>query len=141
MSVRTWSSELAALSIELFVPDVAASLRFYEALGFELRRDDPLGSVARSEWVEFADIAMGGASLMLQDERNTQHAKAVAGGNQRGVGADIRIIVPDADAVCARAKQAGATIVREIGDRDYGLRDFLLRGPDGFRLRFATPIE
>ena len=27
------------------------------------------------------------------------------------------------------------------GDRDYGLRDFIVLDPDGFGVRFAAPIE
>ena len=32
-------------------------------------------------------------------------------------------------------------MVRGLGDRDYGLRDFIVLDPDGFGVRFAAPIE
>ncbi len=41
------------------------------------------------------------------------------------------IVVPDADAVYARAKANGAIIVLEISDKDYGGRDFTCRDPGG----------
>ncbi len=41
------------------------------------------------------------------------------------------IIVPDTDAVYARAKAAGATIVREIQNTDYGSREFTVNDPEG----------
>ena len=40
-------------------------------------------------------------------------------------------VVQDADVLYARAKEAGAEIVREIQDEDYGGRDFTCRDPEG----------
>jgi uncharacterized glyoxalase superfamily protein PhnB len=48
------------------------------------------------------------------------------------------IIVPDADAVYARAKAADATIVREIQDTDYGSREFTVNDPDGHSWSVGT---
>ena len=41
------------------------------------------------------------------------------------------VVVPNADIVCARAKAAGAEIVRTIQDEDYGGRGFSCRDPAG----------
>lgn len=41
------------------------------------------------------------------------------------------IVVPDCDAVYATAKAAGATIVFDIVDQDYGGRGFTCRDPEG----------
>jgi uncharacterized glyoxalase superfamily protein PhnB len=38
-------------------------------------------------------------------------------------------------------KAAGAPVVDDIKDQDYGLRDFMAADPDGFVLRFATAIH
>lgn len=43
-------------------------------------------------------------------------------------------VVPDADDVCRSAKAAGAEIVREITDEDYGGRAFSCRDPEGHHL-------
>jgi uncharacterized glyoxalase superfamily protein PhnB len=41
------------------------------------------------------------------------------------------LVVADADAVCERAKEAGALIVIEIRDEDYGGRGFTCRDLEG----------
>lgn len=44
-------------------------------------------------------------------------------------------------AINDRVRAAEVNIMREIGDREYGLRDFIVRDQFGFRLRFASPIR
>jgi len=120
------------------VPDVEASVRFYtEKLGFELvhlKRE----TVSGRERATFAIVGVGNAVMMLAHERFY-----VRGGEgratPRGVGIDTRIVVDDVDAMYRRATDSDVTIVHDIGDRPYGLRDFIIRDPDGFRLRFASP--
>ena len=48
------------------------------------------------------------------------------------------LVVPDADAVYERAKKAGAEIVRDIRDEDYGGRGFCCRDPEGYLWNFGT---
>ena len=48
------------------------------------------------------------------------------------------VIVEDADAHYARAKAAGAEIVMEIGDQDYGGRLYSCRDPEGHLWNFGT---
>ena len=120
------------------MPDVEASVRFYtEKLGFELvhlKRE----TVSGRERATFAIVGVGNAVMMLAHERFY-----VRGGEgratPRGVGIDTRIVVDDVDAMYRRATDSDVTIVHDIGDRPYGLRDFIIRDPDGFRLRFASP--
>ncbi len=129
--------EFAPLAVELFVPDVAAAVRFYtETLGFRLHRTDPEGSDAPL----FALASLGSAVFMFMSDRY------YAGGSpdldrRRGEGVDIRVMVEDVDAIYARAREAGMVLLHPIGDRDYGLRDFIVRDPFGFRLRFASPLR
>jgi len=54
---------------------------------------------------------------------------------------NIRIIVPDADTVWSRVSALGFPIIRTIDDRDYGLRDFMIRDPAGFDVRFAAVLN
>jgi len=49
-------------------------------------------------------------------------------------------MVPDVDACWKKVLDLGAHVIKEIGDRDYGLRDFTIAGPDGIGLRFGTRI-
>ena len=48
------------------------------------------------------------------------------------------VVVADADVSYARAKAAGAEIVREIKDEDYGGRGFTCRDLDGHLWSFGT---
>ncbi len=120
------------------MPDVEASVRFYtEKLGFDLVRLER-EAISGREGATFAVVGVGSAVMMLAHER-----LYVGGGEsviaRRGVGIDTRIVVDDVDAVYGRATDSDVTIVHGIGNRPYGLRDFIIRDPDGFRLRFASP--
>jgi uncharacterized glyoxalase superfamily protein PhnB len=48
------------------------------------------------------------------------------------------IVVPDADAVHARAVAAGAEIIRPLQDTPYGSREFALRDPEGHSWSIGT---
>ena len=48
------------------------------------------------------------------------------------------VVTDDADALYARAKAAGAEVLRELGDTDYGSRDCAFRDPEGNRWSFGT---
>ena len=50
----------------------------------------------------------------------------------------IYVAVDDADAHYERAKAAGAEIVREIEDTDYGSREYTARDPEGNVWSFGT---
>ena len=134
---KTDPQEAVPITVELFVPDVEASVRFYtEKLGFAVQRMDR-ESLGGRELVSFAAIAMGRAVLFVAHERLYGEALTA----QRGAGIDVRIMVDDVDAMFRRATDNDVTIVHDIGDRPYGLRDFIIRDPDGFRLRFAARLS
>jgi hypothetical protein len=50
----------------------------------------------------------------------------------------VYIVVDDPDALYQRAREAGATVVREIRDEDYGSREFSVRDPEGVFWSFGT---
>ena len=125
--------ELTPLSVELFVPDVAKATRYYvDTLGFTVLRttseDPPIFAIAHLE----------NSVVMFMNDRF--YAGARADLDYRGAGIDIRLMVPDVDAVYERVRKAGVEVMHPIGDREYGLRDFIMRDPFGFRLRFASPL-
>jgi uncharacterized glyoxalase superfamily protein PhnB len=128
--------EFAAVAPELFVPDVTESVRFYtEQLGFRLLRADPPVGHGRTP---FAIVVRGEAMIMLADE-GMLRGRGEPVGAPRGRGIDIRIMAADVDALYAALQASGADIVAPLRDRGYGLRDFVVRDPDGFGLRFAWP--
>ncbi len=123
------SERLVPVAPEFFVRDIIRSIAFYERLGFIVVRQEP----------DFAVIALReDVHVLLAAEAHTSREWLNAG--PRGVGLNIRIMVDDVDAVYQRAKDAGAPITQEIKDCYYGLRDFILLDPDGFALRFASPL-
>jgi O-acetyl-ADP-ribose deacetylase (regulator of RNase III) len=107
--------------VEVLVPDLAPILPFYAALGFEVERRDG----------GFAVLRRGALRLFLAEDPAAPRAP-------RGV--NLRIVVADVDAIWAAATAAGLPVASALGDRDYGLRDFTLRDPAGFEVRFATPL-
>lgn len=105
------------------VRDLDRSLAFYTALGFKLERRD--GGFAVLQW---------GARWLFLDQREELPAQV---GPSR---ANVRILTDDVDQIWATALRLGIQVERPIADRYYGLRDFTVRDPDGFGLRFATPL-
>jgi catechol 2,3-dioxygenase-like lactoylglutathione lyase family enzyme len=111
------------LVVEVIVRDLDRSLAFYTALGFTLERRD--GGFAALKW---------GARWLFLDQRDDLPVQV---GPSR---ANVRIVTADVDRVWATALRLGIPVERPIADRYYGLRDFTVRDPDGFGLRFATPL-
>lgn len=104
----------------------------HEAFGFEklLVVEDGSGGVAHVE-LTFA-IMLG--SARDDDFGKLQRTPTALGGTTHSP----YIIVPDADALYGRAKAAGAEIVIEIKDEDYGGRGFSCRDPEGHLWNFGT---
>ena len=102
MAHPTDPTELAPVSPELFVPDVAAAVRFYtEILGFESHRVDP----------DFAIVGIGQAIIMFADQRMYGAMGGGAAGADRGLFIDTRIMVPDVDVYHQRCVDAALEII------------------------------
>lgn len=123
-------------SPELFVSDVDRSVAFYERLGFAVAR-------RWEDWVRL--VHPGGAALVLQGD-----AHAVAGPHYftpdigrfpRGTGVEIVVEVPELDALHALVTREGLGVVKGLVDRPWGARDFRIADPDGYFLRFTTPLR
>ena len=131
------TEKLAPVAPEFFVRDVDASVAFYvDVLGFALIRADVNGEGKRT----FAVLARGAAEFLLAHEAFLGSANREALPYPRAAGVDIRLMVDDVDAVFAHVVGAGAKIVLPLKDQEYGLRDFIVADPDGFRIRFAQRI-
>jgi uncharacterized glyoxalase superfamily protein PhnB len=90
------------------------------------------------------------------EDGKIMHAELEAGGNvvivgSTGVGLDIRsprelggathcmyLVVDEPDAHYQRAKEAGAEIVRDLHDTDYGSREYVCRDLEGNLWSFGT---
>jgi uncharacterized glyoxalase superfamily protein PhnB len=104
-----------------------------QALGAQEKavyRDDA-GTIHHSE------LLMEGGLVMVAAIR----PEAKLGGETPQPGASptsLYTVVADPDAHHARAQAAGATIVRELQDTDYGSREYSLRDPEGNLWSFGT---
>lgn len=67
----------------------------------------------------------------ISDAERTMIGEMMAKGTYAGV----NLATPDLDAVFARIEAAGADIVQEPLDQDYGLRDCAVRDPAGNLIR------
>jgi PhnB protein len=56
-------------------------------------------------------------------------------------GSQVHVYVDDVDAHYAQAKAAGATIVSEPTDQEYGDRRYDARDPEGHLWNFATRVR
>jgi uncharacterized glyoxalase superfamily protein PhnB len=112
--------------------DARATIKFLvDAFGFELRavHDDDQGRVAHAElrWPEGGGIMLGDAG----------RAESVHAGLPTGC-ASVYVVTDDPDAVHARAVSAGAQVLRELRDEDYGSRGFSARDHEGNIWSFGT---
>lgn len=111
--------------------DAAAAMAWMrEALGAEevaMHRDAD-GGVAHA----VARVA-GGLVMFGDGSRATSEAFRRDPGSGQ-----VYVTVTDPDTRYERARRAGADIVRELVDTDYGSRDFAVRDPEGNTWSFGT---
>lgn len=80
-----------------------------------------------------AEIRVGNGLVMLNDAgRDSDSPFALPGPVL------LYVVVDDPDALHDRAAAAGADIVAELADKDYGSRDFAVRDPHGNVWSFGT---
>ena len=61
-----------------------------------------------------------------------------SGGPGDNGGKSVYVAVDETDALYEKAKAAGAEILKELYDTDYGSRDFMCRDPEGNVWSFGT---
>lgn len=80
-----------------------------------------------------AELTLGGGMIMLGCQKDDEYGRRFKAPRELG-GFESRsayVVVPDADAIYARAEAAGATIVKPIQNTEYGSREFSLKDPEG----------
>lgn len=115
--------ELTAQGVlEVVIPDLRAALGFYRVLGFTVER----------ETATFVTLRWDSALLFVAENVDATSAHRWA---------SLRLVVADVDAMWARVTQLRLPIGTPIADRAYGLRDFTVKDPAGFEIRFAQVID
>jgi uncharacterized glyoxalase superfamily protein PhnB len=117
----------------LFYRDAPALIDWLErAFGFRKRLVVPGegGSVAHAELSFGNGVVMVGSA---KPERGWVSTRDLPALNQV-----ISVTVDDPDAHYARAKGAGAEILQELKEEDYGSRGYMARDPEGNQWYFGT---
>jgi uncharacterized glyoxalase superfamily protein PhnB len=118
--------------------DARALIRFLvDAFGFEetvVYGDGDRVDHAQLSWppgggVMLGSVRAGDTDAHGQDQGSTPTAPGTFG---------AYVVTDDVDAVYERAKAAGAEIIAEPHDTDYGSHDFAARDPEGNRWSFGT---
>jgi uncharacterized glyoxalase superfamily protein PhnB len=135
------------------VRDVARSMAFYrDVLGFELEAKWPDGDTP-----VWANLMLGSQSVMIgasmsPDDPGCSHEMDAASKaywrachddftkNKSGAGVVVYLEVPDVDAFHGLVVKRGAKTVGPPTSQFYGIRDFFVQDPDGYRLMFYQPI-
>jgi predicted enzyme related to lactoylglutathione lyase/GNAT superfamily N-acetyltransferase len=124
---QTTGDAMDVISEAIFaVSDVRQTVRFYrEVLGFE------------SEWLwedppTFGGVRWGKAQIMFCLQPDLA---------EKVVGHQHFLRVDDADALHAKHLAAGAAIVSPIENKPWGGREYTVRDPNGYHLRFMGPAK
>jgi uncharacterized glyoxalase superfamily protein PhnB len=110
--------------------DVSGTVRYFEqTLGFEQQwiwGDPPL----------YAGLKAGSAILYITHDPDT--AAAI---KERRLAPDIFLWVNQIDQVYDRHRAKNADIVEELTARPWGVRQYVVREPNGYHLKVAEPYE
>lgn len=106
------------------VPDIRAAVQFYEKnLGFTPAFTWPEGDAPT-----FAGVTLGEVQVFLEQGPPAPNGVAVA------------FLVGDADELLGFHQAQGVEVLEPIGDRTYGIRDYMVRDLAGNRLSFGHYI-
>ncbi|CAA9546878.1 MAG: hypothetical protein AVDCRST_MAG87-543 [uncultured Thermomicrobiales bacterium] len=111
--------------------DIPAAVAWLEdALGFHehFRYGDPIAGV---------QMSLGDAWIML----NTPRAERATPARLGRMTQSLTIVVADVDAAFARATAAGAPVVEDLNETEYGERQFVVADPDGHRWLIAQHVR
>ena len=117
--------------------DAAAAIEWLsEAFGFEKHLVVP----GDDDTIVHAQLVFGNGMVMLGSARESEFDKLQKSPSALGdvVSQSPYIIVEDVDKHYARAIAAGAEIVIEIRDEDYGGREYSCRDPEGHVWNFGS---
>jgi uncharacterized glyoxalase superfamily protein PhnB len=148
--------EAAPLSVMLTVKDMAKTIAFYrDVCGFELKEKWP-----DTDTPMWANLMLGKQSVMIGPSMNPDQMGADCGHDvdpgtkaywksayedfqktKPGVGIFIYLAVDDVDAHHDRVVTTGAKNVGKPTSQFYGIRDYWIEDPNGYRLQFYTAIQ
>lgn len=128
----------------LYIAGAADAVEFYRRVfgaSVLMREQEPGGIVSH------AMLKMGGTTVMLSDptsadvRQNDEHGLARTPGSYGGSPVHLYIYVTDVDQVFKRALKAGAKVIDQVEDRDWGDRCGGIEDPYGHVWWVGTPIR
>jgi catechol 2,3-dioxygenase-like lactoylglutathione lyase family enzyme len=126
VTLKNFSSAVPVIATS----DVLGTVRYFEqTLGF------------RQQWIwgdppVYAGIRAGGALLYL-----THDPELATTIRERRLAPDIFLWVSDIDSVYAHHRASRADITEELSVRPWGVRQYVVREPNGYRLKVAESQE
>lgn len=129
-------SRKAMIVPSLRYQDAPAAIEFlYEVFGFARRLVVP----GPEGTIRHAQLTLGDGMIMLGSAQNRDFGPHVKTPHEVGANTQSAyVIVPEIDAHYERAKAAGAEIVMEIEDMDYGGRLYSALDPEGNLWHFGS---
>ena len=120
----------------LLYEDCDAALEFLaRAFGFE----ETLRYTGQQGYVNHAEMRIGEDGRIYMGDPGDQYKSPKRLGQETaGVYVEVE---EDVDALCERARAAGATIVEEPTDQEYGHRRFTAEDPEGQVWFFSRPVK
>ncbi|MBB5136988.1 putative glyoxalase superfamily protein PhnB [Thermocatellispora tengchongensis] len=128
---------------QAFVPqtDPEAALVFYrDILGFEVRAD---AGYEDMRWITVGPVGQPGTSIVLHPPAadpgiTEEERRTILELITKGVYTAITLATDDLDGLFDRLQAAGADVVQEPIDQDYGVRDCAFRDPAGNLIRVTS---
>lgn len=117
---------LPAFSLNLIVAEVGRSVEWYQEV---------LEAYVHYSDEDFAAIKVGGTDMMLHADHTYEgHPwhRSLTGAARRGLGAEIRLLGIDPDAVETRARAAGTEVLAGAEDKAHGWREVWVADADGY---------
>lgn len=123
-----------------FLPhtDAEAALGFYrDTLGFEVRQDVGYEDM---RWLTVGPVGQPGTAIVLHPPAvdpgiTEEERRVILDLIAKGSYGALTLATDDLDDLFARLEAAGADVVQEPTDQDYGVRDCAFRDPSGNLIR------
>jgi uncharacterized glyoxalase superfamily protein PhnB len=127
----SWSRDMPDRIVPMIhVPDVRATADWYQSIGFGVRQ--LAGEDGNGSEVTWASLTLGGSEIMLNcgGKASDAHRREF----------DLYIHTDDLDTL--RAQLDGrVSVIEDLHDTFYGMREFIIRDINGFWITFGQPVR
>jgi len=123
----------------LAVNDMVATMKFWtEALGFTVKAEMSFGEGRPPGW---CNLGRDEVAIMFTWEPEHTHDDGTSHGSEAGLAGSIYFNVDDVDALYEEFRQnPGIGEISAPTDQTHGMREFLVRDPNGFAVFFGQSL-